>query len=277
MNTIANDILTLFNIILLSVTSTQYDFGKKLIPKDNDSIATQTAFSKINAIENDQFEAKTFDGTTKINYRLLQPKKIKTNKKYPLVVLFHGSGAIGTDNQNQLQALSKLWAQPEIRDDYPAYVIAVQFPTRSSNYSLDSNRNVLTSKSEPCLETVFQLIETMKTDLPIDKKRIYVMGFSMGGSTTINALSLRPDLFAAGISFAGIPQFDKIDELKNKPIWLIHGNKDTDNTIQSDIQFYNELGKNSKTLFWELDDTNHGNIISAQFLGDEIPKWLFSK
>jgi predicted peptidase len=277
MNSIVNNILTLINVILLSASSSHYDFGKNLIPKDNDSIATKALFAKIKNIDNDVFDSMSFEGATKINYRFLKPKKVKSNKKYPLVVIFHGSGAIGTDNLKQLQALPKLWAQPEIRDKYPAYVIAIQFPTRSSNYSLDSSRNVLTSKSEPCLETVFQLIDSLKTDFQIDKKRIYAMGYSMGGSTTINALSLRPDLFAAGISFAGIPQFDTIDVLKNKPMWLIHGNKDTENTIDSDVQFYNELGENSKTLFWELDNTDHGSIISSQFLGDAIPKWLLSK
>jgi predicted peptidase len=277
MNSIVNSILTLLNVILLSSSGSHFVLGKKVIPKDTDSIATKTLFAKLKEIDNALFDSKTFEGTTKINYRLLQPKMLKSKKKYPLVVIFHGSGAIGTDNQKQLQALPKLWAQPEIRDKYPAYVISVQFPTRSSNYSLDSSRNVLTSKSEPCLETVFQLIDALKTDFSIDPKRIYVMGYSMGGSTTINALSLRPDLFSAGISFAGIPQFDKIDVLKKKHIWLIHGNKDTDNTIESDLQFYKELGKNSKTLFWELDNTDHSNIISSQFLGDAIPKWLFSK
>ena len=41
----------------------------------------------------------------------------------------------------------------------------------------------------------------------IDRDRIYVMGFSMGGATTSNAISKRPDLFAAAINISGISQF----------------------------------------------------------------------
>jgi len=267
----------LVSFLLLSCTNTQKIAEKQLIPKETDTTATRNLLAKIRGIDKDLFETKTYSNNTTINYRFLQPKSVETNKKYPLVIVFHGSGAIGTDNEKQLWAMAKLWAEPSIQSKYPAFVVAPQFPTRSSNYTLDKNRNVLTSKSEPCLETVFDLIDSLKTILPIDLKRIYVVGYSMGASTTINALSLRPDLFAAGVSFAGIPQFDRIAVLKNKPIWLIHGNKDTDNTIESDLQFFEELKSNPKILFWELEGIGHENIISAPFLGDAIPKWLFSK
>ncbi|MFC4740500.1 dienelactone hydrolase family protein [Flavobacterium ponti] len=250
--------------------------NKQLIPKETDTSATKNLLTKIRGIDKNLFEAKRYTKNTTINYRFLQPKTIVTNKKYPLVIVFHGSGAIGTDNEKQLWTMAKLWAEPTIQSKYPAFVLAPQFPTRSSNYTLDASRNVLTSKSEPCLETVFQLIDSLKTTLPIDLKRIYIVGYSMGASTTINALSLRPDLFAAAVSFAGIPQFDKMDVLKNKPIWIIHGNKDTDNTIESDLLFFEELKYNSKILFWELDGIGHEDIIGASFLGEAIPKWLFS-
>lgn len=251
-------------------------FNKKLIPKETDTTATKNLLAKIRGIDKNLFEAKTYSNNTTINYRFLSPKTIETNKKYPLVIVLHGSGAIGTDNEKQLWTMAKLWAEPTIQSKYPAFVVAPQFPTRSSNYTLDKNRNVLTSKAEPCLETVFQLIDSLKTTLPIDLKRIYVVGYSMGASTTINALSLRPDLFAAAVTFAGIPQFDKIDVLKSKSIWLIHGNKDIENTIESDLQFFEALKYNPKIRFWELEGIGHEDIITSQFLGDAIPKWLFS-
>lgn len=250
--------------------------NKQLIPKVTDTTATKNLLAKIRSIDNNLFESKTYTNNTTINYRFLQPKTTETNKKYPLVIVFHGSGAIGTDNEKQLWTMAKLWAEPTIQSNYPAFVVVPQFATRSSNYTLDTSRNVLTSKSEPCLETVFKLVDSLKTKLPIDFKRVYVVGYSMGASTTINALSLRPDLFAAAVTFAGIPQFDKIDVLKNKPIWLIHGNKDTDNTINSDLQFFEELKYNPKIRFRELDGVGHEDIISAPFLGDAVPKWLFS-
>ena len=38
-------------------------------------------------------------------------------------------------------------------------------------------------------------------------------------------------------------QISSIDNIKNIPIWLIHGIDDTDNTILSDEQFFIEKNK----------------------------------
>jgi predicted peptidase len=99
----------------------------------------------------------------------------------------------------------------------------------------------------------------------------------MGGSTAINALSLRPDLFAAGISIAGIPQFDKIDKLSNIPIWLIHGTDDTENPIDSDDEFYKELSGYNKIRFWRLKNKTHDNVFSIAILKETLPQWLFKQ
>ena len=45
-----------------------------------------------------------FIGTSKLRmpYRLLTPSALSSGVKYPLVVLFHGSGERGDDNKKQL-------------------------------------------------------------------------------------------------------------------------------------------------------------------------------
>jgi predicted peptidase len=68
----------------------------------------------------------------------------KSEDKYPLVVVYHGSGAIGTDNNVQLGLLHKLFASPEIQSKYPAFVLAPQFPTRSSDYKTDTGEKCFT-------------------------------------------------------------------------------------------------------------------------------------
>lgn len=102
------------------------------------------------------------------------------------------------------------------------------------------------------------------------------MGFSMGGATTSNAISKRPDLFAAAINVSGIPQFDKMDQLLSMPIWLVHGSRDTDNFPQSNFRFFDEMKTKGKVFLWEYKDKYHNNILSAELV-DEIPKWLLKK
>lgn len=250
---------------------------QKIINRTADSIISKQELQNIRSQDNSLFEAAAFKGSDgiEIRYRLFKPRVKNNTVKYPLVIVFHGSGAVGTDNTAQLGLLPKLFASADNQEKYPAYVLAPQFPTRSSDYMLDSSRHVLVSVARPCLQSVLMLIDSLKKTLNVDNKRIYAVGYSMGASTVINALSARPDLFAAGISIAGIPQFNKSQELRAIPLWLIHGIDDTENTIHSDEQFYQELHARNNILFWKLKETTHDNIFSTQLLGDTIPQWLF--
>jgi predicted peptidase len=208
---------------------------------------------------------------------LLKPKQNSGSGKHPLVVVLQGSGAIGSDNESQLGLLPKLWALPNIQKKFPAYVLVPQFASRSSNYVLDSNRDLLVSQPQLVLEFVLDLIDSLKNTLNIDRQRTYAVGYSMRVSTVINALSLRPDLFASGVSISGIPQFDQTEVLSNIPIWLIHGNKDAENPFKSDEQFFKEISFYKNIRFWEMDGSEHNDIFSTIILGENIPKWLFSK
>lgn len=212
-----------------------------------------------------------------VQYRLFIPPQSKTSMmSLPMVVVFHGSGQIGTDNEAQLGFLPKLFASPDIQQKYPAYVLAPQFPTRSSDYSLDTARQVLVSTPRPCLQTAIDLVDSLIHYLHADRSRIYVVGYSMGASTTINAISLRPGLFAAAISLAGIPQFTKGRQIANIPLWLIHGLRDDINPAASDLKFFNEFNRRN-LLFWQLEKTDHNVFASPAILGDALPTWLFKQ
>ena len=251
-------------------------FGKTKIAKRSDIKQLNKRISTIKSLPLESFEEGLFKGTsdTAIAYRLFKPATYN-QRKHALIVFFHGSNAIGTDNITQLGILPKLFAMNEIQEKYPAYVLAPQFPSRSSNYSLDQQRNLLTSKPQPCLSTALALIDSLKKALNINPKRIYVIGFSMGASTAINAMALKPHLFAAGISISGIPEFDQLPTLSKIPLWIIHGNFDTENPFSSDEQFYKEASQNRKMRFWELDNLVHNNVFSIPFLGEELHNWLF--
>jgi len=264
-------------ILVFSCHITKQEFGEELIQSNTDSIGIQKAIVAIRAISYDVFEAHSYKGSDQIEiqYRLVKP--LHEKKKAPLVVVFHGSNAIGNDNTNQMGLLSKMWALPGLREKYPAYVLAPQFSSRSSNYVIDNARGVLTSQPQQCIYSVLALIDSLKQVLNIDGDRIYAVGFSMGGSTVINALSLRPELFAAGISIAGIPQFDHIDSLSKIPIWLIHGNADTENPIDSDILFFKELNVHGNARFTILDGVGHDKVLMTEIIGVDLIKWMFEK
>jgi predicted peptidase len=251
-------------------------YGTKTEIYDNaDSLQSLARIKYIKNLDYSDFKNGKFDnGKVAVNYRFLKPRKIELNKKYPLVLVFHGSGAIGTNNTSQMGVLSKMWLLPENREKYPVYVLSPQFPIRSSNYHLDETRNVKVSKSNEHLDLVLKSIDSLIVNENIDGDRIYVMGFSMGGATTSNAISKRPDLFASAINISGISQFDKMDELLEMPIWIVHGSLDTDNFPQSNFKFFDEMKTKGNVFLWEYKDKYHNNILSVELV-DEIPKWLF--
>ncbi|WP_169712659.1 carboxylesterase family protein [Epilithonimonas caeni] len=269
----------LFSVLFLfSCTSQKMKYGTKTEFHDKaDSLQSLARIKYVKSLDYSDFKAGKFDnGKIAVNYRFLKPKKVEQNKKYPLVLVFHGSGAIGTNNTSQMGVLSKMWLLPENRENYPVYVLSPQFPVRSSNYHLDETRNVKVSGSNEYLDLVLKSIDSLVINESIDRDRIYVMGFSMGGATTSNAISKRPDLFAAAINVSGISQFDKMDELLNMPIWIVHGSLDTDNFPQSNFKFFDEMKSKGKVFLWEYKDKYHNNILSSELV-DEIPKWLLKQ
>ena len=261
-----------------SCVSRKTQFGTKTEIRDSkDSTQSLAKISLIKSLEYSEFKEGQFSNENKsLKYRILRPEKLDLNKKYPLIVVFHGSGAMGSDNKSQMGVLSKMWLLPENRKKFPAFVIAPQFPVRSSNYHLDTTRGVQVSESNEYLDLLLKSVDSLASVENIDRSRIYVMGFSMGGSTTTNAVSKRPDLFAAAINISGISQFNNNENLLKTPIWMVHGSLDTDNFPQSNLKFYDEMKDKGQVLFWEFKDKYHNNIISAKLV-DALPKWLFNQ
>jgi predicted peptidase len=154
-------------------------FGTKTeILDSKDSIQSIARISFIKSLDYSEFKEGQFSNEKKsLNYRILSPEKLDLNKKYPLIVVFHGSGAVGSDNKSQMGILSKMWLLPENRKKFPAFVIAPQFPVRSSNYHLDEQLGVQVSESNEYLDLLLKSVDSLANSKNIDRSRIYVMGF----------------------------------------------------------------------------------------------------
>lgn len=248
-----------------------------VISAQKDSLQSLEQLKQIKNLDFSDFKEIQFAAENrKVKYRLLSPKANSNTKKYPLILVFHGSGAVGSDNYAQMGVLAKMWLSKQNRAEHQVFVLAPQFPARSSNYHLDLQRKVQVSESNIYLDEVLKNVEELTKTNNIDPDRIYVMGFSMGGATVSNAISKRPDLFAAAINISGVSQFDKIENLKKLPIWIVHGGLDTDNKPESNIAFYKELQDHRNVFFWNYKDKYHNNILSSELI-EAIPKWLFKQ
>jgi predicted peptidase len=267
-------------IILLLIFSINQAFGQKKEFRNTkvDSLTFLNNRKLLNSLNTDRFQKKTFvENEINIPYRVLTPKNNRKNEKFPLVITFHNSTRIGNDNENQLEPFAKMWLRDEIYEKYPCYVVAPQFNKRSANYEINSE-GIQISKPSNEVSSLLKLIKDLEKEHPnIDKNRIYLIGYSMGGSTAQNLMNLQPNSFAAVVSVAAVPDFSNLNEIKGKNIWLIHGQKDDENPYIGSIELYNKLSSDKNLIFTTFTNLNHNNIVIPFLITDEIPKWLFEK
>jgi predicted peptidase len=251
----------------------------KPLPSDDEK-AMLDKVERIKQIPVETFESHKFQATNKVTlaYRLLKPKDYRPRRKYPLVVVFHGSGAIGNDNVQQLGIFARSWAQPEYRKKYPCFVLAPQFASRSVEYGISAGGAFPVSKPLPPLHAAIELISAISQEFNVDEKRIYIMGFSMGGSSVMNALALRPGMFAAAVSIAGVPNPETATIISRKSLWIIHGNNDSENALEGDQLMYQALLRAGakRVRFWEFEGVGH-EAPARLFGSDELPEWIFSQ
>ncbi|ROI04820.1 phospholipase [Chryseobacterium sp. G0240] len=263
--------------LILTINST---FAQKKEFRDTkvDSLTFVNNRKIMNSLNTEPFRKKIYKtGSIQIPYRFLTPKNNANGKKYPLVITFHNSSRIGTDNESQLEPVAKIWLRDEIYNKYPCYVLAPQFDKRSSNYE-NSGGDVQISKPSDAAVAILKLIKDVEKEYPdIDKNRIYLVGYSMGASTAQNLLNLKPSAFTALVSIAAVPDFSNLKNINKKNIWLIHGEQDNENPYKGSVELTNRLTPNPDLFFTTFTYLNHNNITIPFLLTEEIPKWLFEK
>jgi predicted peptidase len=237
--------------------------------------------SRLMASSVEAFSAERFTGTNgiTIGYRLLPPPEVRPGERYPLVLSLHGSGEIGEDNAAQLRPFERSWALPEVRRRFPAYVLVPQFPGRSASYHDDPGDGLRASHADPPLGAAMELVDSMAGKLPIDERRVYVVGFSMGGSTTWNALLLRPGRFAAAVPIAGVPPDRALaPRLAAANLLLVHGLKDTENPPEPTraMAAALEAAGARRVRLREYDGLGH-QVPPEMMAGMEWREWLFAQ
>jgi predicted peptidase len=219
----------------------------------------------------DQFDKLTYQSAQNtLHYRLLRPKDVKENQKYPLVIFLHGIGERGNDNIANLKYITPLFLNEKNRNIFPCYVAVPQCPA-TENWTYP---NWYQEPKEP-MRSVIALIDSLSALPFIDSKRIYIMGLSMGGYGTWYLVTRFPDKFAAAIPICGGGDWSQAEKIAHVPIWAFHGGRDE--TIDPDqtrtmIKAIKKAG--GKPLYTEYKKAGHDSWINA-FKEPEFLPWLF--
>lgn len=170
----------------------------------------------------------------RLNYLVHLPTQSLQNpdRRWPMIFFLHGRGESGEDpSAVEQQGLPKHINQ---QPDFPFIVVAPQCPWGTWWPELT--------------EGLEQLLEQCLGSYPIEIRRIYLTGLSMGGYGVWYLGTAWPERFAAlapicggGYWFHGFPE--RVHLLKETPVWAFHGEKDDVIPLRASEELVNTLGE----------------------------------
>jgi predicted peptidase len=234
------------------------------------------ASSSVNA----QFEVKTFNfETDSMPYLLLKPLNYDSTKTYPLLLFLHGSGERGNDNKRTLTHIESLLTADSNRLNFPAFVIVPQCDTGYRWIEVDWKANSHLQPTTPSrfLNMTIKLLELVENNFPIDSKRIYVTGLSMGGFGTWDLIARLPNKFAAAAPICGGADTTTAKVIAHIPIWVFHGADDKIVKVERSRDIVNALlTLGSKLKYSEYKDVGHDSWKPA-YREPDFLKWMFGQ
>ena len=250
-------------------------------PTSPQRIALIDAFLKNSEGLQKSFEARTHKSDWTMPYRLFHPA---TAAKLPLVLYLHGSGGLGDDNLKQLEFGNifgtRVWLLPENQKQFPCYVAVPQTDRGWARYDLTQQGSGpapvipgLGDGSRLALEVVDKLCR----EFPVDTKRIYILGQSMGGAGVWNITAHRKQFFAAAVICCGSETAENATKSIGTPLWNFHG--DADQTVpvtvsRGRIAALRKAG--AHPLYTEYAGVDH-NVWQWAFTEPSLIQWLFSQ
>jgi glyoxylase-like metal-dependent hydrolase (beta-lactamase superfamily II) len=201
--------------------------------------------------------------------------------KYPVILYLHGENECGTDNKVHLTTTdcATIWVEPDHLARNPAYVLAPQ-TAKGSDWT-----------TEPVYTNVLTLLKQFIENHPdIDSKRIYIVGFSMGGTGVWNMILKNPTLFAAAMPISGnadsfLGNYNAFSALKNMPVLVVHSIDDpispvsgSNNAIAA-LQAAGNRCVGSNTSIWGMGSVipAHNAWFPAFHNYEVIYNWLFEQ
>ena len=202
-------------------------------------------------IEKLQFES--------IKYVVRYPNGYNAGKKCPVIIFLHGAGTRGDDLE--LLIGNNFFEITEKYCDFPFIAVA---PQCSANTWFD------------VFEQLERLVVKISNEDFCDKKRIYLMGNSMGGYGTWQLAMSLPELFAAIVPICGGGMYWNAGRLINVPVWAFHGEQDMTVKVEESIKMVeavNKKGGNAKLTIYP--DRQHDSWTDT-YKNYEMFKWLLS-
>ena len=176
------------------------------------------------SIGNDVLDTYFLDGKCpgELDYVYFEPD-VKENTRYPLMIWLHGAKS-GDKPRAQLEWYRfSNWASPEYQARFKNAGGAFLLAPRSSK---DPTHNWYETGCASLKATIDYFV-SLYSDV-IDTSRIYISGYSTGGSMVWHMVTNYPDFFAAAMPIASLynPTTVEMNGLSDTSIWIFSCDKD---------------------------------------------------
>ncbi len=154
-------------------------------------------------------------GGEPLKYVVYVPKDLSADRPVPLLLYLHGSSADCVTHERIMKESDLLFWHAYGRDVQREPTILVAPVGGRGGWT-----------NQPRETAILGILDGLIEEFPVDKRRIYLQGFSMGGAGTWHLLQKRPGFFAAANpQGAGSRNLDP-QLVKDTPIWATIGDQD---------------------------------------------------
>ena len=199
----------------------------------------------------------------KLDYRLHVPAYYDESKEYPVLLFLHGAGERGNDNSKQITVMINSMFNQDNALLTETIVIAPQCSDELGWWRPDYLK---------------LLLDRVCSEYSVDRDRIYVMGYSMGGFGSFDLITTYTDTFAAAVPMCAGASASDAQILRDFPLYVVHGAKDDTCPVSGSRAIVNalkQLGSKS-VIYEELPDFGH-NVWGYTANKSEILEWLFEQ
>jgi predicted peptidase len=193
------------------------------------------------------------------------------DKRWPMIFFLHGSGDGDHDSafimSYGLPNVLYLGEQPE---DFPFVVVSPQAFKQTAWWQGDQI---------PVLDA---LIEDVINTYQIEPTRVYLTGLSMGGYGSWFLATAYPDRFAGMVSVSGsgyrtpyLPEEEILCQLKDIPVWAIHGALDKISQPMASQMYAVALEECGGEVIWTVyPDKGHGGAYEVAYRDPAVYEWM---
>lgn len=205
-----------------------------------------------------------------IKFRMLLPEEMEPDKKYPLVIWFHGVGESGEDNTRQLSHVQSTIEYLTGKDKLDFFMIVTQCPSDNKNWETSISQE---GKGDAPMTIVEEILDTVIREYPVDENRLSVFGLCSGGNAAWNFVAKHPGRFAAMTACTSSPGNATLDQFKNTAIWAFN-NKDDPAPWKSVQQFIAAHHANGGNSLMTLCETGGHDAWTNALLNQKVIGWM---